>query len=212
MEVKRNLKKQKKNLKKKKENLVKDKKVLICAVSVIILLLILIPEFKERKVEIKIKSTLDKIVEKADLETVTFTYNVIAKECKDKEKCDKTSNKIKDFKYVVSCKGSVTAGIDFDKVKDNVEVDVKNKKIIVKVPEAKVTDYHVSDTNYLNGDKIPAKELPNAMDLCENTIKEKSKEDENLLLTAKDQAGVALQSFYEKWIKAFDEEYIVEVK
>ena len=68
---------------------------------------------KEGQIKMKVKSTLEKVVEKSDLETVTITYNVIAKKCKDEENCDKKSNNISDFQYVVSCKGSFVVGIDF---------------------------------------------------------------------------------------------------
>lgn len=40
---------------------------------------------KEGKTINNVKSSLDKVVEKSNLETVSFTYNVIAKKCKDKK-------------------------------------------------------------------------------------------------------------------------------
>lgn len=212
MEVKR--KKVKGKPKNKNKSLLKMdnnvKKILICVVVIIVLLLIVIPKFKGQKVEIKVKSSLERIVEKGDLETVKFTYNVIAKQCKDKDKnnCDKSSNNIKDFEYVVSCKGSITAGIDFEKVK----INEKNKNVIIEIPDAEVKSINIIQTNFLNGDKIPADELPNARKLCKDTIQEKSKEDKEILPAAKEQARVVLYEFYEGWIKAFDEEYTIDVK
>lgn len=201
--------------KERKNNLIKlnDKnKVLVFGILAVIVLLAVILTITNKKgdVEIKTKSMLDKVVEKIDLETATFNYNVIAKQCKKEEKCNKESNNIDDFEYVVSCTGTVTVGIK-DKM-PKVKVDEKNKKLIIEVPEAEVTEINVVSLKFLNGEDIPANELPNARNLCQETIKEKSKKDEKLIPAAKEQAEVVLKSFYEQWIKAVDKEYKVEVK
>ena len=110
---------------------------------------------KEGQIKMKVKSTLEKVVEKSDLETVTITYNVIAKKCKDEENCDQKSNNISDFQYVVSCKGSIVAGIDFQKIK--VDVDEKDKKVIVKVPDATIIDEpNIHSIEFLNGNELSA--------------------------------------------------------
>lgn len=93
--------------------------IFIALISVILVL------NKEGKITEKVKTSLDKIVEKSDLETINVTYNIIAKQCK-KNDCDKKSNNIDDYKYVVSCKGTITAGINFKDVK--IDEDIKNKK------------------------------------------------------------------------------------
>lgn len=189
----------------------KTKKIMILGFICFILVMIILVLFsKEGNVEVKVKSSLDKLVEKSDLETVNFTYNVIAKKCKDEEKCDKKSNNIDDFEYVLSCKGTITSGIDFKNV--NVKVDKKNKKLLVKMPEAVITDNNVISLKFLNGEDIPASELANARRLCEETIEEKSKKDDELLPAAREQAEVVLKSFYEQWLKAFDKDYKVEIK
>ena len=92
--------------------------IFIALISVILVL------NKEGKITEKVKTSLDKIVEKSDLETINVTYNIIAKQCK-KNDCDKKSNNIDDYKYVVSCKGTITAGINFKDVK--IDEDIKNK-------------------------------------------------------------------------------------
>lgn len=189
----------------------KTKKIIVVSALVIVCLLIFSIIFsKEGKVSIKVKSTLERIVEKSDLETVNFTYNVIAKQCKKNEKCDKKSNDVKDYEYVVSCTGTITAGIDFENVK--IDVNESKKIIIIKLPEATIKETNVVDLNFLNGENIPADELPSARKLCQNTIEEKSAKDGEVIKAAKEQAGEVLQTFYEQWIKAFDDEYKVEVK
>lgn len=120
------------------------------------------------------------------------------------------SNNIDDFKYVVSCKGTITAGIDFSKVE--IDVDEKKKIITVTIPEATLEkSASVGSVKFLN-EGVSADELPNARSLCADTIKSKSESDEKLLPAAKEQARVVLEGFYSQWIKAYNEEYKIEVK
>ena len=112
MEVKENLKEKKE----KENNLIKSNnkiKTLVFGILAVIAVLVVFLSITNKKgnIETKVKSMLDKVVEKIDLETATFNYNVIAKQCKKEEKCNKESNNIDDFEYVVSCKGTITAGI-----------------------------------------------------------------------------------------------------
>ena len=166
---------------------------------------------KEGQIKMKVKSTFEKVVEKSDLETVTITYNVIAKKCKDEENCDKKSNDISNFQYVVSCKGSIVAGIDFQKIK--VDVDNKNKKVVVKIPDATIIDEpNINSIKFLNGNELSASELPNARKLCQETVKEKSEVDQKLIPAAKEQSKFVLEEFYNQWIKAYDSSYRVEVE
>ena len=120
--------------------------IFIALISVILVL------NKEGKITEKVKTSLDKIVEKSDLETINVTYNIIAKQCK-KNDCDKKSNNIDDYKYVVSCKGTITAGINFKDVK--IDEDIKNKKIIVTVPEATLTgEPTIGSVKFLNCEDV----------------------------------------------------------
>ncbi len=195
----------------KKEQGKKNNKLIIVLVVVIALLILffVIPN-KEGRIKNSVKSSLVKLVEKSDLETVNFNYNVIAKKCKNEEKCDLSSNNIKDFEYVLSCTGTVTAGMDFDNVK--IDADKQNKKIVITMPDSKITEVNVKSLKFLNGEDVSASELPDARSLCKKTIEEKSSADDKLLPAAKEQAEVVLQSFYEQWIKAFDEGYTVEIR
>lgn len=182
----------------------------ILIVIVIILVIIFVANNKEGQVVVKAKSSLDRIVEKSDLETVSFTYNVIAKKCKDENNCNLKSTNINDFKYVVSCKGTLNAGIDFEKVK--IDLDKKNKTMIITMPEASIKSANITSLKFLNGEDVPANEFPSARNLCEETTRKKSEEDGKILIAAKEHASDVLQSFYEEWVKAFDKNYKVEVK
>lgn len=187
----------------------------IIAMSAIILVagvvILLVNGSKEGNIKSNAKISLDKIVEKSDLETANITYNVIAKKCKNEEECDLKSNNIADFKYVVSCKGTITAGIDFSKIK--IEQIDKEKKLIITMPEATLKgEPTIGSTKFLNGTDISANELPEARKLCQETVKEKSEKDNKLLPAAKEQARVVLEEFYTQWIKAYDSDYKVVVK
>lgn len=191
---------------------VKEKKkslFLIIGIVVIVILVILLMSNKNGNVEFKVKSSLERLDEKSDLETVNYTYNVVAKQCKKNEKCDKSSNDIDDFEYVVSCKGTVTAGIEFKDI--NVDVNKDNKTILITLPEATIKDTSVVSRKFLNGEDLPASELVNAEKLCAKTILEKSKKDKEILKTAKEQAQVVVEGFYSQLGDAF-KEYKVEVK
>lgn len=196
----------------KKKSIGKKTKFLLTGIIgiLVIVLIILIASSKEGNVEYNVKSTLSRLVEKSDLETVDFTYNVIAKQCKKKGKCDKKSNNINDFEYVISCKGNVTVGIDFKDVK--VKVEEEKKILSITLPDAKIKEINVLSKKFMNGDDVPADELANAEKLCNDTVNEKSENDKELLTAAKEQAQVVLESFYSQWIKAYNDEYKVEVK
>lgn len=184
----------------------------IIAIILIVAVIILIPKDKTRNVEIKVKSTLEKLVEKSELETISINYDVIAKKCKNDNNCDKKSNKISDFEYVVSCSGTVTAGIDFSKV--NVETDNENKKIIIKVPEATISDDNINVTSliYLNGDEKNNGSYPEARKLCKQTMVEECSKDKKVLPAAKEQAKIVLEEFYGQWIKSTNSSYKIVVE
>lgn len=202
--------KEKKNNNKKKLTL---KQMIGIGVGILILAAIVsILLSKEGNVTIEVKNSLEKLIEKAELQTATFTYNVIAKECKKDEKCDKNSNNINDFKFVVSCSGTVTAQIDFNNDKIKINVDENNKKIIIELPEAKLNKPKITSRKFLNGEDLLASETANAENLCNETIKEKSQKDKKILAMAKEQAKVVLKSFYEKSKEALAKEYEIEVK
>ncbi len=185
--------------------------ILLILVIVLVAIILLLTSRKDNQIEIKVKSSLEKIVEKSDLETINIVYNVIAKKCKDEATCDKTSNNIDNFEYVVSCKGTVTAGIDFSKVK--ITVLESEKKIIIEMPEAAMQgEPNIGSIKFLNGDEVPASKLPEARKLCQEVALDKSETDDKLIPFAKDQAKVVLEEFYKQWIKAYDSSYVIEVK
>lgn len=176
----------------------------IIVICVILLVIIIVPS-KKGKIKTTLKTSLEKVVEKSDLETATITYNIIAKKCK-KDGCDKNSNDIDDFEYVLSCDGTVTAGIDFSKV----EVEVKSKKVIVHLPDATIMDEpNIGSVKFLNGKEIKGVEYADARKFCQEEVKAKSLNDNRLLPAAKKQTMTVLEDFYKQWIKSYDPSYEV---
>ena len=197
------------NVKKKKKIKIRKLFLIIPIVIILIIIIMFIIPINDKEISINVKSSLERIVEKSNLETITVTYNVIAKKCK-KDNCDKTSNDIDNYEYVASCKTTITNGIDFSKV--NIKVNEKKKKIVIEIPDAKIIDTpNLGSIKFLNGKDIPADKLPEARELCQNTALEKSKKDENLILEAKEQARIVLEEFYKQWIKAYNPEFQIEV-
>lgn len=187
-------------------------KRLILIIIIVVIVFFLINTYSNGgNIETKAKISLDKIVEKSDLETANITYNVIGKKCKNEKKCDLNSNKMSNFEYVVSCKGTLTAGIDFSKVK--IDIDNNNKILKIELPEVTLKgEPTIGSVKFLNGSDVPADELPAARKLCQETVKTRSEEDNKLLPAAKEQARIVLEEFYKNWIKAYDSSYKVEVK
>lgn len=204
--------KEENNLKKKSSKSKGIIKRLILIIIIVVIVFFLINTYSNGgNIETKAKISLDKIVEKSDLETANITYNVIGKKCKNEKKCDLNSNKMSNFEYVVSCKGTLTAGIDFSKVK--IDIDNNNKILKIEMPEVTLKgEPTIGSVKFLNGSDVPADELPAARKLCQETVKTRSEEDNKLLPAAKEQAKIVLEEFYKNWIKAYDSSYKVEVK
>jgi hypothetical protein len=204
---------------KNEENIKKEKKKIklpIIPIILIVLIIVAIINFipSKRNETIKIKSMLTDVTNKSDLETAKITYNVIAKEC-EKEGCDKSSNKISDFKYVVSCKGSVVANIDFSKIK--IDFDKNENTFKINIPKVSISDdIELGSKSFIKGEKLPASEVTNAQTLCEETIKEKAKADNKLLPAAREQVIVVLDNYYSQLIKSYnkinnkDYKYVIE--
>ena len=87
---------------------------------------------KKETVTTVTKSSLEKILEISDLSTLDFTYNSIT-DVKDQDK--------KNVKYHVAYEGTVTAGIDLQKV--DISVNEDSHKIVITVPDATVQNTNV---------------------------------------------------------------------
>lgn len=187
--------------------------IFLLLIIVILLLALGIANSETGKLKITAKSSLEKIIEKNDLETVVYTYNAIAKQPKNAE-INLESENNDDFKYFVSYKGTVTAGIDFKQVK--IDVDKKAKKLIITVPEPKITGYNIDigELNFIfRKDKYDkASELESAFKLCKADLESRSEKDELILKIAKQNSITVIEAFFKPWLETFNNKYQIEVK
>ncbi len=158
---------------------------------------------------IRAKTTFKKSVDTEELRTATFTYNGVAKKCK--EECKNDGND--EYVYYVSYEGDVTAGFDFDDIKFS--VDKEKKKMTITMPEVKITDSHtyIEKQKFIfkNSKYDTVNELSEANRICNINIKKRNNEDSLLLETAKENAKIVLEQFFEPWLNNYYNGYTLEV-
>ncbi len=192
----------------------KKKKVPYVIILVAVLVIIFAGTYYmgDGRIRISVESWLERIVKKNDLQTVTYTYNAIVKQCKNDKCTEKSSND--DYKYFVSYEGTVTAGIILKKV--DIDVDRANKKIIMTLPEATITGYNVPigklDFIFMKGKYNKSQELEAAHKLCKADLEERSSKDKLILETAKKNAAIVLKEFYKPLIDRKYPKYDLEIK
>ena len=188
--------------------------ITILVIVIVILCLALgVTNSETGKLKITAQSSLEKIVEKNDLKTVSYTYNAIAKQPKNTNVNAESQNN-DDYKYFVSYEGTVSAGIDFKQVK--IDIDKKAKKLIITVPEPKITGYNVDIGKlkfiFKKEKYDEASELESAFKLCKADLETRSEKDEFILKTAKQNSITVLEAFFKPWIEVFNNDYEVEIK
>ena len=187
--------------------------IILLIVIVILLLALGVANSKEGEIIISAKSSLERIVEKNELQTVNYTYNAIAKQPKNKNIPENSEND-DDYKYFILYEGTVSAGIDFKQVKINIDND--SKKLIIVLPEPQITGYNVNIGSLkfiFNKDKYnEASELENAFKLCKEDLQKRSARDILILQTAKQNSITVLEAFFKPWLETFNDEYQLEIK
>lgn len=187
--------------------------IILLIVIAILLFALGVANSKEGEIIISAKSSLERIVEKNELQTVNYTYNAIAKQPKNKNIPENSEND-DDYKYFVLYEGMLSAGIDFKQVKINVDSD--SKKLIITIPEPKITGYNVNIGSLkfiFTKDKYnEASELENAFKLCKEDLQKRSEKDTLILQTAKQNSITVLEAFFKPWLETFNDEYQLEIK
>ena len=198
--------------------IVKDKKgvntkliiILLCIIAILgFIIYLMFNKDSSNGIIIRAKSSFKKSVDTEELRTATFTYNGVAKKCKEECKNDGTD----EYLYYVSYEGDVTAGFDFDDI--DFKVDKDKKKMIITMPDIKITDSHtyIEKQKFIfrNSKYDTVNELSEANRICNEDIKIRASEDNLLLETAKDNAKVVLQQFFETWLNNYYPGYTLEV-
>lgn len=159
---------------------------------------------KNNQVTISSKSELVKELEISELNSARYYYNGIAKKENNNGKAE----------YYVSYEGTVTVGIDF---KDIIyEEDPVNKKIIVKIPDLKITSVNVEATSLdfikLNT-KLKDENIHNeAYNLASKHLENTIETDKDFYKKAKKNAEKTIRGLIEPLIKAKDNEYKLEIQ
>ena len=152
------------------------------------------------------KPTLERIINVSELSTFTAVYNGIARVANEKkpEKID----------YYVSYEATVNAGIDFQKVE--ISMDEEQKTIILKVPEAHITNQSVEmsslDFIFLNqkADKSGVTEV--AYKACEEDVRQESEQQSAICELAKQNAENVLRALTRPIVNQLGEGYQLEIE
>ena len=141
------------------------------------------------------------------LQTLQVPYNsVLRVEAEKKKETDETK-----YKYAVAYNGTVTFGIDFDKIE--VKEDSDKKQIIVRLPSIKITDTYVDPNSivaiYLEDKKANTEfSFIDRRKECDDDLRNKANTDERVLnmaqKTAQSTINNLLKPFADKLYKDYE--------
>lgn len=188
-----------------------SKKIILAMTFIIIILLailLILSSNKKGSRSISAKSSLEKIIEINELSTIDYTYNAIATKYKDGK------NDKKSIEYYVAYEGVVTAGIDFNEIK--IQIDDKDAIINIILPEVEIQDIRVAmDTmEYIFVKKAKEEQSisQEAYKLCKEDLKNRLENEENLYTSAKENAISAVEGLLKPWLNVIDKEYKVVIE
>lgn len=196
---------------KKKNKVIEFIKGLSFQTKIIIVLLIIIIFFilvlfgnKEGAFSTISESSLQKVFEINELDTIEYTYNAITT----------AKTKSGNEKYHVSYNGKVYAGIDFAKVK--IEHNKMKKEVIITLPEIEIHDVVVdpASLDFIFVDDKYHTETVNAEahKICMNDLNSRIKKEEMFYETAKGNAISSVEALLKPWIDTLDPKYEVIIK
>lgn len=150
-------------------------------------------------------ATLEKIIDIDELSTYEAVYDGICTVMNEKkpEKVD----------YYVSYKAKVKAGIDFEKVK--IEIDHKEKRIQITLPEIKMNEVSVDVASLdfiFNNKKANDEDVSQeAYQKCKEDVEKESKEDQAIYEMAEQNAENTIKALIKPFIEQVDAEYRLEL-
>lgn len=160
---------------------------------------------KEKEAQVVTVASLQKIINVSELSTFQAVYNGVADVMneEDSEQCD----------YHVSYEAKVNAGIEFDKVK--IDLDEEKKSIVVTLPEIEITDTVVDITtlDYIWEDKDANTDTVSqeAYKACIADVEKESKEQQAIYDLAKQNAKNVVEALITPFTQQFDSEYTVTI-
>lgn len=197
-------------VKKEKKHSKFTKKIMlfIGAIVLIIVAISFMRVHNENRLTITTKSSLEKIIEINKLSTIEYTYNAIVTKYKNDEVKDDN------VEYYVAYNEKVTAGIDFNEI--NIDVDYKEKKIYITLPNVEIheTNVDMGTLDYIHEKNTSEKDSisQEAYKLCKNDLRERAKNETELLINANENAKSAIEALIKPWIESVDREFQIEFK
>lgn len=197
----------------KKENKRKCPKTIVCLIVIAAIIACgvfawtsgIIPNGKSGTVTTISESSLKEVLEISELSTIEYTYNAIAKAYAE----DGTT-----IRYYVAYEGTVSAGIDFEKIK--ISVDEEQAVIDVILPEIQIINCNVEagklDYIFTEDKYNTAQVSAEAYALCLDDLDARASKEDKLFALARENAVSAIQGLIEPWIKQISDKYTVNVK
>ena len=178
---------------------------LIKGVIGIIVIVLIVFVIKKGEVTTISQSSIEKILDISELSTLEYTYNAVAAGYDEDGKT---------LLYHVAYEGTVSAGIDFDKLK--VKVNPDKKEIRITVPKARILDWSVNEGSLkyiFEKDKNNTATISaDAYKVSKDDLKKKANEETRITELAKENAISAISGLIEPWVDQVDDEYTVIIK
>jgi hypothetical protein len=149
------------------------------------------------------ESTIEEVFEISELQTAEYVYNAIV---------TADSDDGKKVKYYVSYEGTVTAGIDFNNIK--IDIDNEKKEITLTVPEVSILGTRVNNLDFIfTNKKYNEQDTYNeAYTLCKADLDERIESDEKFMSMAKENTSQVVEAMVSPWVSLIDAEYKVTVR
>lgn len=151
------------------------------------------------------EAQLAEVFKISELSTATYTYNSIASAYDDAAQT---------VRYHVSYEGTVKVGVDFSDIK--MEIDNENKLIKLTLPEAEVLDMSIDagTMDYIFTSEIYNTETitQEAYNLSCLDLKCKLENEEQLYVTAKENAIATVEALIKPWVEQMDADYTVSIR
>lgn len=160
---------------------------------------------EEGKVTTISEASLKKVFEINELSTADYTYNAVAR-------AYNWDNS--EVRYYVAYEGRIKAGIDFSKIK--IDIDEEEKLITLTIPEIEFQEITVDPgtLEYIFKDKGSETENihQEAFTLCQQDLNERAAQEEDFLLLARSNAASVVEALVTPWISQLEDSYTVDIQ
>ena len=151
------------------------------------------------------ESQLQDILETSELSTASYTYNSIVSAYAE----DGVT-----VRYHVSYEGVIKAGVDFSDI--IMKIDNESKTISLTLPEVQVMDMYIDagtlDYIFVSEKYNIATVSQEAYNLSCSDLESKIANEEQLYVTARENAVAAVEALIKPWVEQVDEDYTVSIE